>query len=626
MQYLRSLSTLTALLLSLGLIHSYGQSNISYRDLNHNGRMDIYEDARQTPQTRVNDLLRQMTLEEKTGELFHSYTLITDSGTIDPRGLLSNEITTDRLISEKKITHFVIASDVPARQIARFNNIIQKIAENTRLGIPITFSTDPKNGLEPGNTATTAGAGGFSEFPEHIGMAATRDTALMRRFGELAAREYRAVGITCGLSPQGDLATDPRWARISGTFGEDAALASQLMAAYIKGFQGDHLTPTSVMCISKHFPGNGPVKDGWESHFSYGRHLVYPGHNISYHLQPFKAAISAGTAGMMMSYGIVNDPTAEKENVGAAFDKQLVTDLLKNKLGYKGLILSDWNTLTAKKYKGRTLSEVKDWGMEDKNIGEKMKTEIMAGIDQFGGETAADTLTALVRNGQLTETRIDSSVAKILLLKFQLGLFDQPFVDENKVDEKVGSPAGVELGLEAQRKSLVLLRNEKNLLPLKHPLKIYEEGLDSNACATYGAVVKESAIADIVLLHLQTPYSGGLSNIRQEHSFHQGRLDFSDSARTAILDKIRNKPSIIIINLERPAVIPEIAAAAQVLIADFNARDQVILDAVFGKTGFSGRLPFELPSSMNDVYQQKEDLPHDTRHPLFPFGAGIITK
>ena len=618
------------ILLSISLVFGLAltlpaAAQTGYRDLNHNGRMDVYEDPRQTPQARVKDLLKQMTLAEKAGELFHSYTLITDSGTIDPRGLLSNEITTDKLITDKKVTHFNIVSDVPARMIARYNNLIQKIAENTRLGIPVTFSTDPKNGLEPGNAATSAGAGGFSEFPELIGMAATRDTALMKRFGQLAAREYRAVGISCALSPQGDLATDPRWARISGTFGEDATLSAQMMTAYIQGFQGEKLSSTSVMCISKHFPGNGPVKDGWESHFSYGRNLVYPGHNLNYHLQPFRAAIKAGTAGMMMTYGIVNDPEADGK-AGSAFDRKLVHDLLKKKLGFKGIVVSDWNTLTVKTYRGQHISEVKDWGMEDQSIAEKIRAELLAGVDQFGGESIPDSLVALVKSGLVSEARVNASAEKILLLKFQLGLFDNPYVDENQVAEKVGNSKGMALGLQAQRKSLVLLKNEQQLLPIKKPVNIYAEGLDRTVVTAYGKLVNDPQAADLIVLHLRTPYSGGLSKVRQEGSFHQGRLDFSDSATAAILNKLHGKPSVVIINLERAAVIPGIAQAATVLIADFNVRDEVILDAVFGKAGFSAQLPFELPSSMNDVYQQKEDLPHDTRHPLYPFGAGILTE
>ena len=144
----------------------------------------------------------------------------------------------------------------------------------------------------------------FSQWPEPIGLAATGDAALVQQFGDIARQEYLAVGIRVALHPMADLATEPRWARINGTFGEDAELASRMVSAYIRGFQGEKLGPHSVACMTKHFPGGGPQKDGEDPHFSYGKDQVYPGNNFDYHLIPFEAAFQAGTAQIMPYYGM----------------------------------------------------------------------------------------------------------------------------------------------------------------------------------------------------------------------------------------------------------------------------------------------------------------------------------
>src|SRR5204863_3160606 len=176
-------------------------------------------------------------------------------------------------------------------------------AESTRLGIPVTIASDPRHSYGVSdNPVASFLAGDFSEWPEPIGLGATGDEALVREFGDIARQEYLAVGIRVALHPMVDLCTEPRWARINGTFGEDAQLSARLTAAYIRGFQGAALGPASVACMTKHFPGGGPQKDGEDPHFDYGREQVYPGENFDYHLIPFEAAFAAGTAQIMPYY------------------------------------------------------------------------------------------------------------------------------------------------------------------------------------------------------------------------------------------------------------------------------------------------------------------------------------
>ena len=601
--------------------NSFSQQTAGYRDLNKNGKMDGYENIHLSARARAVNLLSMMTIEEKAGEMFHTYAMVDKDGSVSNQAYMTGGVRVDSMITGKLMTHFNIIGDVPAKSIAHYNNLVQKLAEGTRLGIPVTLSTDPRNSSKASDLSTVVSAGNFSAFPEPIGFAAIGDTALMYQFGKIAAQEYRAVGLVCALHPMADLATEPRWSRISGTFGEDASLASKLITAYIKGFQGAQLSNKSVMCITKHFPGSGAEKEGWEGHFSYGKNLVYPGKNLDYLLIPFKAAIKAGTAGVMTAYGIPTGQTGE--DVGASFNKQLIRELLRKKLGFKGLVVSDWNTVSDK-YMGKVkLIEARGWGVEQLSVEEKLIKEISAGVDQIGGETETVALSKLIKTGKIPETVVNASVLKILELKFQLGLFDNPYVDESKVDQLVGTAEHVKSGLQAQQKSLVMLTNKQQILPLKKGLKLYVEGFDKKKFAAYGDIVDHIEDADVTIMHLHTPYGPPHSKNMMESYFHQGKLDFDDSTKTVIVGKLKTKPAIVIINLERPAVIPEIADNAAALLADFSVNDEVILLTLFGVTPPAGKLPFELPSSMQEVLKQKEDMPYDTSKPLFRFGYGL---
>jgi beta-glucosidase len=611
-----------SLLLAIGTVTAQQQP---YRDLNKNGKMDDYENVKLSPQKRVANLLSLMTIEEKAGQMFHTYSMLEKNGEVSKQAYMTGGRSTDSLILKQQMSHFNLVGDASARAIAHYNNILQKLAEGTRLGIPITLSTDPRNSYKQTDMSTAVSAGDFSAFSEPVGFAAIRDTALMYRFAHLAAKEYRAVGITMALHPMADLATEPRWGRISGTFGEDAITASQLLSAYITGFQGKSLNPQSVACITKHFPGGGPQKEGWESHFSYGRDYVYPGNNFKYHLLPFNAAIKAGTAGIMTGYGISKGQT--KEPVAASFNKALITDLLKQKMQFKGIVISDWNTLTDKYMGAMKLIEARSWGMDSVSVKEKLLKEIQAGVDQIGGETQTALLSALIKDNEVPITLINASVSKILLLKFQLGLFDNPYVDEQAVKTKVGLEENEKLGLEQQQKSLVLLSNKNNFLPVTKGKKIYVEGYaDKKYFSRYGELVDQIELCDFAIIHLKTPYGPPRTNSLMERYFHQGTLEFEDSIKRSIVKKLRLKPTIVVINLERAAVIPEIAQYTSALLADFGASEKAVFPILFGEVKPSGKLPFELPSSMKAVTEQKEDVPHDSQHPLFPYGFGLSYK
>lgn len=230
----------------------------------------------------------------------------------------------------------------------------------------------------------------------------------------------------------------------------------------------------------------------------------------------------------------------------------------------------------------------------------------------------------LVREGRISETRIDTSVRRLLRQKFELGLFDNPYVDEAKVGEQVGSPEFMKAGEASQRKAMTLLKNQGKILPLTPgKLKIYVQNVDPKVAAAYGMVVYDPKKADIAILRLKTPFYPVESPITMARMFHHGDLDFKGKQKDSILQLLNTVPTIVDIYLDRPAVIPEINAKAKALLADFGASDEAVMEVIFGKDKPEGHLPIELPSSMAAVRAQKEDVPHDSKAPLYPFGFGL---
>jgi beta-glucosidase len=594
-------------------------STTEFRDLNKNGKLDVYEDPRQPLEARVEDLLGQMTLEEKAGMLFINGAVINSDASIepDPQGP-PHPLPAITQMVEQKMNHFNLWEIPPAQTVAVWHNKLQRFAEETRLGIPITIASDPRNHFSHNIFAMRAS--GFSQWCETLGMAAIGDADLVRTFADLVRREYLAVGIRVALHPQIDLATEPRWARISGTFGEDAHVTARLVQAYIEGFQGPALGPHSVACMTKHFPGGGPQKDGLDPHFEFQQGQIYPGDNFAYHLIPFEAAIAAKTAAMMPYYGIPVDQT--DENVAMSFNKTIITTLLRQKYGYDGVVCTDWGLITDAQM-GGTVWPARAWGVEHLSRAERVRKALEAGVDQFGGESCADLVVELVHTGRLDEARVDQSVRRLLRLKFQLGLFDNPFVDEEQVAHVLGDPDAAAAGAASQRRAMTLLKNDNQFLPLQGRPKIFAKDLDPAVVDGYAEVVTTPQAADLAIIRLQTPWVPVETQNPFARGFHHGDLDFKGEAKAEILSLLKTVPTVVVLYLDRPAVIPEISAQAQALLGDYGASDAAVLDVIFGKAQPEGKLPFELPSSMEAVRNQKADLPHDSEDPLYPFGFGL---
>ena len=589
---------------------------MSFRDLNKNNKLDRYEDYRLDTAQRVEDLISQMTLEEKVGTLFHPpvtinpdwmfrlYSLFVDGGKL-----------TESEIINQHINHFNLYGNPKPERLAKRLNSLQKIASRSRLGIPVTISSDPIHEVPNGGGVASFSLDGFSKWPSQLGLAASQDPSLVKQFAEIAREEYLAVGIRTALHPMADLATEPRWARNFGTFGSDNVLSSKLTMAYMDGFQGETIDSQSVMTMVKHFPGGGPQENGLDPHLFSGRNQIYPGNMFDYHVKPFIDAINNNLAVIMPYYGITVNQTSE--NVAIGFNKDLLTTLLRDELGYKGVICSDWGIINGR-----------HWGVGDLSIEERYIKAIDAGIDQFGGEKDTEVVIELVKKGLMPSSRIDASVKRILKNKFDLGLFDNPYVEVDQVKSRVNTERNIKLGKEAQKQSMVLLKNDSTL-PLEKNINIFVDGFNAKSIV-HGNVVSDIKDADVIVSYVHTVFNGNqpsgidrlVDNVLSS-IFPNQDLNFSPE----ILEKLEEfssiKPLIVIVDLNRPAILDSINQMSSALVGTFGVDESVIFETLFGESKPTGKLPFEIPSSMKEVNEQLEDVPDDTMNPTFKFGFGL---
>jgi beta-glucosidase len=603
------------------------QDRTLFRDLNGNGRMEPYENPTLGAEERTEDLLPRLSLEEKVGLLFHTVIEIGPDGTVlEEPGVISKSPTSEVILG-RKMNHFNVHRIEDARAAARWNNAIQRLAEKTPHGIPVTISTDPRHGfLENAGASFTAGP--FSQWPDGLGLAALRNPDVVRQFARRARDEYRAVGIRMALHPQVDLASEPRWARQLQTFGADTELVVAYTRAYLEGFQGATLGSTSVACVTKHFPGAGAQLDGEDAHFPYGREQVYPGGAFDEHLRPFTAAVEHGTAAIMPYYGMpvgLEIDGVPVEEVGFGYNKQILTGLLREKLGYDGLILTDWELVNDNVVADKVLP-ARAWGVEELDARDRLVKILDAGADQFGGEQCTDLLLELVRDGVVAESRIDESARRVLLLKFRLGLFDNPFVDEEAAAAIVGNAETRQAGLEAQSRSVTVLKNSivhgAPLLPLSAGARVYAEGIESRALAEEFTLAATPRDADVAIVRIDAPFEPR-NDLFLESYFHQGSLELPPGLVHRLRTIARQSPLIVDVALDRPAILTPLIDALAGLTVTFGVSDDALLAALTGRIAPEGRLPVELPRSMNAVRESAPDAPASTVDPLFPLGSGL---
>lgn len=592
----------------------------TFRDLNHNGLLDPFEDPRLSTHERVDDLLVRLSLAEKAGLMFHTVIEAgSDGEVLTGPGQISKSGTAEVVLG-KHLTHFNVHALPEPRLAARWANNLQLLAEQAPHGIPVTVSTDPRHSFYE-NAGASFAARGLSQWPEPLGLAALRDPGRVRRFAEIVNAEYRALGIRAALHPTVDLATEPRWARQAGTFGQDPALVTALGVAYLEGLQQGRVGRTSVACTTKHFPGGGPQADGEDAHFPYGREQVYPAGRFADHLRPFLAMIAAGTSAIMPYYGmpVGLDVDGEPvEPVGFGYNAGMITGLLRDELGFDGVVCTDWE-LVNDNHVGDQVLPARAWGVEHLDPAGRMERILFSGADQFGGEECVELLVELVTSGRVDEARLDESVRRLLAVKFDLGLFDNPYVDEDAAAEVVGSEAFVAEGRRAQAESVTVLTND-GLLPLRPGLRVYAEGFELGTAPGFEAVASPEE-ADVAIVRLQAPFEPR-SDLFLEAWFHQGGLDFPPGLVVRLQRIAVHCPLLIDVNCDRPAILTPLLEVASAITVTYGTGDGPYADAVTGRVAPLGRLPFDLPSSMDAVRAHPEDQP-GFDHPLFPFGHGL---
>ncbi len=607
---------------------SHTADGTAYRDLNHNGRLDPFEDPRLPTAERVADLVARLSLEEKAGLMFHTVIeagqdgrVLTGPGKISKSG-------TAEVVLGKHLNHFNVHALPEPRLAARWANELQALAEQAPHGIPVTISTDPRHAFFENSGASFA-ARGLSQWPEPLGLAALRDPARVRRFAEIVNAEYRALGIRAALHPTVDLATEPRWARQAQTFGQDPGLVTELSLAYLEGLQQGPVGPASVACTAKHFPGGGPQADGEDAHFPYGREQVYPAGRFADHLRPFQPLIAAGVAAVMPYYGMPigleldGEPVAP---VGFGYNARITTGLLRERLGFTGVVLTDWE-LVNDNHVGDQVLPARAWGVEDLDPPGRMERILAAGADQFGGEECVELLIDLVGSGRVAPERVDASVRRLLAVKFDLGLFDDPFVDEERAAEVVGSPEFVAEGVRAQAESVTVL-TDTGVLPLRAasgpggggPVRVYAEGFDVAALGPGFDEARVPEEADLAVVRLQAPFEPR-SDLFLEAWFHQGSLDFPPGLVVRLQRIAARCPLLLDVTCDRPAVLTPLVPLAAALTVSYGTGDSAFADALTGRVPPRGRLPFDLPRSMADVRAHPEDQPGFS-DPLFAFGHG----
>ncbi len=629
---------------------------LQFKDLNKNKKLDKYEDWRLPTEVRINDLIAQMTLEEKVGFMLISTTRLAGDFAFQPnapKAEITNGFNEEDLVQKVNmftrkplasptmsaagttkavltynLRHFILRANTSAKIMAEWSNNLQALSESSRLGIPSIVASNPRNHITTdASIGLSVGTTVFSKWPGELGLAAMRDTKLTREFAETAAKEWASVGLRKGYMYMGDLATEPRWQRIEGTFGENADLAADMIREIVLGFQGTKLNKNSVAMTTKHFPGGGAQIEGQDPHFDWAKGQHYPGKMFEYHLKPFKAAIEAGTSSIMPYYAKpINTPF---ESVGFSFNKGIIDTLLRQKMGFKGIINSDTGPI-----------DMMPWGVENLTILERYQKAILSGVDIFSGDANPEKLLETVKTGLVTEARINESIFRLLKEKFDLGLFENPYVDVENAVKTVGNATFQKKADVAQRKSIVLLRNEVQLLPIVKKTKIYfETYYDNGRSKTVANVVKPKFInpniefvstqaeADAVILWL-IPNTGGLfssTGAAIELSLSKNRIDIAHINST-----LQSKPTILVINYTNPWVIDEIDKGnAKTILATFGTTPEAVMDIVSGAFNPSGKMPFTTPVSVKAVLENQSDVPGFMKpksYALFNYGDGLRYK
>ena len=456
----------------------------AFKDLNRNGKLDVYEDWRKPVQQRAEDLASQMSVEQIAGLMLYSAHQAVPTEQISEAQM--------KFLTEDNLRHVLVTRVGSPEIAAKWSNNVQAYVEGIGLGIPANNSSDPRHSAGENVEYYVGASGDISYWPSSLGIAATFDPAVMEQFGKIASEEYRALGIATALSPQIDIATEPRWSRFNGTFGEDPDLSTDMARAYVDGFQtsegdaeidggwGFH----SVNAMIKHWPGGGAGEGGRDAHYSYGKYAVFPGGRLADHMQPFtegafKLNGKTGMATAVMPYYTISTDIDKKngENVGNAFSEYLINDVLRGEYGFEGVVCTDWGV--TKDNRAVNSFGTTSWGVEHLTVAERHYKLIKAGVDMFGGNNDKGPVLEAYEMGvkemgeEWMRARMEKTAVRLLLNVFRLGLFENPYLDVEDTKATVGNPDFMKAGYDAQLRSIVMLKNKGGVLPLAEKAKVY---------------------------------------------------------------------------------------------------------------------------------------------------------
>ncbi|MFZ9661192.1 MAG: glycoside hydrolase family 3 N-terminal domain-containing protein [Chitinophagaceae bacterium] len=688
-------------------IKTISKNGLIFKDLNRNGKLDAYEDWRLSADVRAKDLASQLTIEEIAGLMLYSahqsvparpggYFAGTYDGKPFQEGVNDPSSLTDqqkKFLKEDNLRHVLLTTVPNAGIAAKWNNNIQEFCESVGKGIPANNSSDPRHGTIANAEFNAAAGGLISMWPSSLGFAATFDPAEQLKFSQIMRDEYRAMGITTALSPQVDMATEPRWTRFDGTFGENSSLAAAMAEAYINGLQSSG-SPSgessgwgskSVNGMVKHWPGGGSGEAGRDGHFANGKYAVYPGNNFEEHLIPFtqgafKLSGKTKMASAVMPYYTISIDQDIKDHdpVANNYNKYMITDLLRNKYHYDGVICTDWG-VTGEHRVLNSFVDGKPWGVEKLTLAQRHYKILMAGVDQYGGNNDMKPILEAYQIGiqehgeSFMRKRMEQSAYRLLRNIFNVGLFEDPYLNPEESSKIVGSPDKMKAGFDTQLKSVVMLKNKK-ALPLASKTKVYvpkryvpagrnflgmptpesnDLPVKAELIKKYFDLVENPLDADVALVFIENPKGG---NGYSEEDVKKGGngyvpipLQFGEYTaiharetslaggdplesftnrsyigKTAIsrnstdLEMVnktkslmQNKPVIVCINVSNPMIFSEFEKNTDAILVHFSVQDQALLEIISGKFEPNGLLPMQMPANMETVEKQFEDVAGD---------------
>lgn len=600
-------------------------------DLNGNGELDVYEDWRQDAETRAVDLVSQMTVREKIAQMQHPTYLPRADGKIAP--YLKD------YCSEYGIGMLLIRELNSVEAAATTMNTIQEYAESSRLGVPVLVSMDSVHGLSYVSGATVT--------PHNLALAATRDEALVTKLAEIARDEHLAVGVRMTLSPEADIASEPRWGRVMETFGEDPDLVTQMVTAQVVAFQNgrDGLNTGSIVACMKHFPGAGPQMEGKDT-----SPIISSEETLQIHLKPYYAALEVNVASIMPYYSVPLALDMENSAIGS---KATLQDLLRDEMGFTGIIQTDWGMIWAIQEALGTMT------------GEEVSDEeaILIGVTQsrvdgIGGESIRliDLMEEYTQEGKIDEAILTAAATRIVKVKFEMGMFENPYCDVDYAVSFVGNEENQKVNLQAAREAMTLLKND-GALPLNPDAKqtilvcgprafdtdslvggwsSAQDGMTiADAVAAYAGenttvltekedveVIKELAQqADVIIVSIGEP------SYQHDPVWGYDTLEIVQSQQEILEAAVASGKTVItVVTGGRPYILTWCDENTNAILEAYypGAKGGIaIAETLFGMNNPTGKTPMQFPRNMESVNAQEGDVSFDLENPLYDYGFGL---